>query len=328
MMQPPREPRISIAMATYNGARFLPEQLASFVAQERLPDELVVCDDCSTDATIDILNDFAASAPFTVRVERNDKNIGYVRNFEKALSLCTGDIVFMSDHDDVWLPSKLGRVEQVFKDDPMVMATINDMIITDAELRHSNVTQLGNLAKAGWGEHLFIWGCAMAVRKPMLDALLPFPEMRCGHDTWIGEVVSQLGVKKVIYEVLQLYRRHGKNESQSMLSDPKGVSQTKLFAQVDLASPLSGWDIHFHFIDIKRTRLIERRYDFEMLGLGDRIDPALADLERQESDIRTRVDMLRTPRFRRFPSVLRFWAAGRYSRFSGWKSAVKDLVRP
>ncbi len=100
-MPQPGRLRISIAMCTYNGARFLPEQLASFAAQERLPDELVVCDDGSTDATMEILQDFAATALFEVRVERNPQNLGFVRNFEKTLSLCTGDIVFLSDQDDV-----------------------------------------------------------------------------------------------------------------------------------------------------------------------------------------------------------------------------------
>ena len=80
-----RSNRISIAMATYNGAQFLPEQLESFLSQSRLPDEIVVCDDGSSDNTMNILHEFSASVPFEVRIEQNVENLGYVRNFEKAL---------------------------------------------------------------------------------------------------------------------------------------------------------------------------------------------------------------------------------------------------
>lgn len=321
--------RISIAMATCNGARFLPEQLQSFVAQERLPDELVVCDDGSSDHTMDILHAFAASAPFAVRVERNEVNLGYVRNFEKALSLCTGDIIFLSDQDDVWLPAKLGRVEAEFLADPMVMATINDMIITDAELRHSNVTQMGNIRRAGLDDASFGWGCGLAVRRSLLGVLLPFPEtMSFAHDSWINEVSTTLGVKKVITDPLQFYRRHGENESKWVLSTPSRVTARVVIAQTDLTSPLSGWDIHIEITEAAKAFYLGRRSGIEALGLARMIEPALAKLHRRESAIRTRVALLRTPRLKRLPGVLSFWAAGHYRRFSGWKSAIKDMIRP
>jgi hypothetical protein len=325
----PSRLRISIAMATYNGARFLPEQLASFVAQERLPDEFVVCDDGSSDATMDILHAFAITAPFEVRVERNEKNLGYVRNFEKALSLCTGDIIFLSDQDDVWLPAKLGRVEAEFLADPMVMATINDMFITDAELKHNNVTQMGNILRAGMDDTSFGWGCGLAVRKSLMTLLLPFPsQMRFAHDSWINEVSTALGAKKVVTESLQLYRRHGLNESHSSLSVPSPVTARTVMAQVDLSSPLSGWDVHLEITEAARSLLINRQPNIEALGLVEKAKHGLAILDRRQNAIRTRVALLKTPRLKRLPGVLSFWAAGHYRRFSGWKSAVKDMIRP
>src|ERR1700730_3732237 len=80
--------KISVALCTYNGERFLGRQLASMQQQTRLPDELVVCDDCSTDSTIGILNEFATSAGFPVRIIRNEQNLGFVANFEQAIRLC------------------------------------------------------------------------------------------------------------------------------------------------------------------------------------------------------------------------------------------------
>lgn len=111
---------VSIAMCTYNGERFLREQLESIAAQTRLPDEVVICDDGSTDGTMEILRQWAGEVPFEVRVIQNEKNLGYAKNFEKAMALCTKDIVFLSDQDDVWLPKKIQEMLQVFEEKPKV----------------------------------------------------------------------------------------------------------------------------------------------------------------------------------------------------------------
>src|ERR687894_3003245 len=101
--------RFSVAMCTYNGARFVAEQLASVAAQTRPPDELVVCDDGSTDETCRLVEEFAARAPFPVRLFVNERNLGSTRNFGRAVALCEGDLVALSDQDDVWHPEKLER---------------------------------------------------------------------------------------------------------------------------------------------------------------------------------------------------------------------------
>ena len=111
---------ISIALCTYHGERFLQEQLDSFLQQTRLPDELVVCDDGSTDLTVPILEAFGVQAPFPVRLSINSQNLGFTKNFEKAISLCRGEIIAMSDQDDVWLPEKLEKFEQVFVNRPQL----------------------------------------------------------------------------------------------------------------------------------------------------------------------------------------------------------------
>src|SRR5215470_8302349 len=113
-----RGPAISVAMCTYNGARFLAEQLGSLAAQSRLPDELVVCDDGSTDESAEIVKDFARHAPFPVRLEVNEENLGATKNFEKAIGLCRGEVIALSDQDDVWYPKKLELHESVFVADP------------------------------------------------------------------------------------------------------------------------------------------------------------------------------------------------------------------
>ena len=99
--------KVSIVMATYNGAEYLGEQLESFVNQKRSPEELVVCDDSSTDKTYKILEEFKRSAPFDVVLVKNEHRLGFTKNFEKALANCSGDIIFFSDQDDKWFPSKV-----------------------------------------------------------------------------------------------------------------------------------------------------------------------------------------------------------------------------
>src|ERR1700721_581226 len=109
---------LSIALCTYNGERFLPEQLRSIGEQSRLPDELVGCDDASTDRTLGIIEDFARQAPFPVRIEVNAANSGSTPNFAKAIGMCKGDSIVLADQDDVWVPSKLAALETALTFNP------------------------------------------------------------------------------------------------------------------------------------------------------------------------------------------------------------------
>lgn len=113
---------VSLALCTYNGEKFLLEQLQSFLAQTRQPNELVVCDDVSSDRTLEILNEFAQCAPFPVRIFVSDMTLRSTKNFEKAIGLCEGDIIFLSDQDDVWFPDKLARMLTIFEEDAGVGA--------------------------------------------------------------------------------------------------------------------------------------------------------------------------------------------------------------
>ncbi len=162
---------ISIAMTTYNGERFLQEQLDSFLAQTRLPDELVVCDDGSNDMTIEILEKFAALAPFPVRIYRNSTKLGHVKNFEKAGSLCTRDIFAFSDQDDVWDAQKLEKFAEIMTDDPEVGFIFCDAETVDEELNslgmsfwnHYNIPKIFEVFSKGdftgyFFKHLWVWG--------------------------------------------------------------------------------------------------------------------------------------------------------------------------
>ncbi|TCS71940.1 LmbE family N-acetylglucosaminyl deacetylase [Sulfuritortus calidifontis] len=210
--------RISIAMATYNGAKYLQEQLDSLAAQTLLPCELVICDDGSTDATLEIAERFAVRAPFPVRIHRNEKNLGYADNFLKAASLCEGDWIAFCDQDDVWLPHKLETVSRRFNNDVLLVA-------------HAAIVANKNLAP-GWSLELDIktdstkrplqnrlwWvppGFTQCVAKELTS--LPhdrrpedynYPGRMQAHDQWFYFLANSLGNIAYIKEPLAIWRRH------------------------------------------------------------------------------------------------------------------------
>ncbi len=112
------DPRVSIALCTHNGARFLPAQLRSILHQVRLPDELIICDDHSSDATLAIVEEFSRSAPFSVKVRKNPANLGIAKNHEQAINLCKGGLIILCDQDDVWHPEKIVVLERAFTEAP------------------------------------------------------------------------------------------------------------------------------------------------------------------------------------------------------------------
>lgn len=98
---------ISVAMCTFNGEKYIKEQIESIINQSLVPDEIVICDDCSKDNTLNIIKETLDNWPGKVQLVVNEKNLGYRKNFEKSISLCNGDIIFLSDQDDVWNRNKI-----------------------------------------------------------------------------------------------------------------------------------------------------------------------------------------------------------------------------
>src|SRR5689334_10550643 len=130
--------KISVAMCTYNGEKYLPQQLDSIAAQTRSPDEMIICDDGSTDKSPEICKEFAAKASFTVKVQINQWKLGIGKNFEQATAMCNGDIIAFSDQDDIWNAQKLERLEAIF-------ASCSDiaLLFSNAEVIDENAGPLG-----------------------------------------------------------------------------------------------------------------------------------------------------------------------------------------
>ncbi len=224
---------LSVALCTYNGASFLQEQLNSILGQTRLPDELVARDDGSTDATVQVLKRFAEMAPFPVRILPTGENLGYARNFERVIMACDGDLVALSDQDDVWLPAKLARLEEALGDDPDRLLAFSDACLVDEKLRpldqtlweslQINGARMQSIREGGPRSHLYrypaVTGATACFRRSLADQALP-ADVAFWHDAWLALVAELLGRVVPIEEPLILYRQHSEN----VVGAPKAVA--------------------------------------------------------------------------------------------------------
>ena len=201
---------ISVCMATFNGAKYIKEQVDSILSQLSSEDELVISDDGSTDEIIAVLNNFN---DVRIKIFHNESRKGVVGNFENALMNSKGDHVFLSDQDDIWLK---GKVERCIKGLQTADLVVHDAVVVDADknvinesffaLRGSREGYFNNLIKNSF------LGCCLAFRRETFSYIMPIPQVAM-HDIWIGLMVSRKGKVEFINTPLMMYRRHGDNAS-------------------------------------------------------------------------------------------------------------------
>jgi glycosyltransferase involved in cell wall biosynthesis len=202
-------------MATYQGEKYVALQLRSILAQLSADDEVIVVDDGSTDGTC---AEISAMQDSRLVLIRNIKNEGVLRAFETALSRCSGEIIFLSDQDDLWLAKKVEIVLDEFTHDPGLMLVASDAILINEDgekIGDSFYAQRGKFRAGLWSNLLIgkFHGCTMAFRRALMKRALPFPPGRLvHHDTWIGCTNAMIGGKtRYIAEPLVAYRRHSTN---------------------------------------------------------------------------------------------------------------------
>lgn len=218
-------PRLCVVMCTFQGERFLPEQLTSIARQRRFPDSMVIVDDGSTDATVRIARDFAASMPFPIEVHVNPENLGFARNFERAISLAEGDVIVLSDQDDVWMEDRLEQTARAFQSAPEAAFVFGDAELVDEALqplpgRLADVVGFDPAARrAARDGALFetlvrgnvVTGATMALRASHRPLLLPFPE-GVEHDAWMALLLSAVAPAVYLDDPLIRYRQHDRNQ--------------------------------------------------------------------------------------------------------------------
>ena len=220
--------KVSVCMATYNGEKYIKEQLESILNQLDEEAEVVISDDHSTDNTLEIARCFSDSR---IKIFTNTKNKGYAANFENALEQASGDVIFLSDQDDVWLKDKVSIFLEHLKTTDFV---VSNNTVVDAYLKtlHESHFALYGVTKGFFKNLLFprYVGACMAFNNKVLQASLPFPSNRklAAHDYWIC-LVAELFFKTQTIEVpCMLYRRHDSNASTGGIKSKNSLTHKML----------------------------------------------------------------------------------------------------
>lgn len=232
------EKKVSVAMATYNGEKYIKEQLITILNQTRKPNEIIICDDCSSDRTVEYIKDIEKLYPKFVKLIQNNINLGFSKNFEKACRLCSGEYIFFADQDDVW---ELNRIEQmlnewnssygVFFSDATVIDEGGNRIFDSfyQDIYHLNFRTLSqiNLKERIMNGNLTIYGYTMAVKKELLDECLPFVLQ---HDQTIPIVAALTSNIGFCSTPLTKYRQH----SSTVSSEIKKSLSDKIKSKISL----------------------------------------------------------------------------------------------
>ena len=232
---------ISVAMATYNGGKYLAEQLDSILSQTLIPVEIIVCDDQSTDDTSEILENYSSKGILKYYI--NDQRLGFIGNFKKAVSLCNpGNYVALSDQDDIWLPSKLSLAAQYINnidetDSPAMV--YSDLILVDQNKNLINPSFRAELGQGGYIYCLetlffgcFVNGCTMLMNPAMRSYFSTIPDQGAlNHDTWMSMIAYTFGKADIVPEPQVYYRSHANNATEVGDFKRKG-RLNRLFAEI------------------------------------------------------------------------------------------------
>jgi glycosyltransferase involved in cell wall biosynthesis len=314
---------ISVALCTYNGAQFLREQLASIAAQNLPPDDVVICDDASRDDSVAVARRFADLAPFPVTIRRNPRNLGSRDNFSQCIAACTGQIIVLSDQDDIWLPHKLERLASALAQASDASFAFSDALMIDEHeqplpfslwetLRLTSAERRLFASRRGFEALLrrqIVTGATLAFRADYRDILLPIPEGWV-HDAWIALVLSAVAWGIPVNEPLIRYRQH---DGQQIGEPRRSIYQQYLRVR---GKPTADFQRAAHAIRAARDRLRER---------APRAEQAIHALDRKLLHAERRV-RIHSHRALRGPLVLRELMSGSYAKYSlGWKALAQDL---
>lgn len=206
---------ISVCMATYNGEKYIVQQLSSILSQLNAEDELIVSDDSSTDATLALVREMNDPR---IRIFPGNQFHSPIYNFEFCLTKASGDIILLSDQDDIWLPGKVSTIMEIFSNDPDVTLVASDAQIINArgamiaETFYPAGVKFTSSVLANIVKNRFL-GCSLAIRRRILPVVLPFPRRLPMHDSWLGIMNLLFGKVHFIKTPLLAYRRHEANFS-------------------------------------------------------------------------------------------------------------------
>jgi glycosyltransferase involved in cell wall biosynthesis len=264
-------PMVSVAIATWNGERYLREQLDTIYAQTWRPLEVVVSDDASTDGTVAILEQYKRD--YGLRYIANSEQQGLVKNFEQAIKMASGEFIALSDQDDIWKPHKIARLVDRIGDATLIYCNVNEVLDLDGQRRYENrfepISRFARVHGSGRPTRYLIaenWVVSHGIlfRRELLEHALPIPKHQRFHDGWLALVASKLNGIIYLNETLQTYRRHP-------------ASYTFIPAQAVPATSRWARLVNGHFGASWRLRCAS-----ETARLGDVLNLALLDAEDRE----------------------------------------------
>lgn len=231
-----KKPEISVCLATYNGEKYLWDQLQSILKQIGADDELIISDDHSNDETIKVVQDCADPR---VKLIHNSSERGYTRNFENAIRNASGDIIFISDQDDVWLENKVQVMQAYLEQYDLV---ISDATYVNHALEVTRGSHFGlSKMKSGFVRQAIrpcYIGACMAFKRSILEMLLPFPRNAkyCAYDYWLTLVAESCFSVGLVNQELILYRRHDGNVSPAGMKSPNSFTKKILMRVYSLSA--------------------------------------------------------------------------------------------
>ena len=239
--------RISVAMCTFNGGRYLQEQLKSIALQSRIPMELVVCDDQSTDDTISILKRFRSEAPFAVRIIQNTKRLGSTRNFDQAIGLAGGEFIALCDQDDRWESNKLERLAEALISDPFLGGVFSDAHLIDEDGRKTGqrlfakhrFTPAKQRSFLGCPintllRHDVVTGATLMFRSSVRLYSSPIPSSWV-HDGWLAWMIALHSRIGLVSEPLINYRIHAGQQlgvAEGQATNGRGETRRQFYRRV------------------------------------------------------------------------------------------------
>jgi len=318
---------VSVVLCTYNGERWLPELWRSLLAQTHVPDQIVARDDASSDGTFALLGRQAEEAQargIRVVLARNERNLGFVGNFEVALADADGDIVFLCDQDDLWHPQKIALMLKSFEQRPNLLLLHSDARLVDeaggdmqcglfealeVTRRERALIHSGRAFEALLRRNLAT-GATLAFRRSLLNDVAPFPP-EWVHDEWLAIIAAALGEVDCLEQPLIDYRQHGGNQ---IGARKRRMGKALARAERPRALYLSGL--------IARTQILLERAQLLVPSFpeacGRALEHKLAHLHRRAA--------MPGNRARRLPAILREAIAGGYARFArGTRALAYDL---
>lgn len=322
---------VSVALCTHNGADYLAPQIESICRQTRLPDEIVLSDDASSDATVDLarreVGRWAAEGAPRLRILRNATALGISANFEQALRACSGDVIVLCDQDDVWLPDRVERALSEFNRRPDLLLLHSDAQLVDADGRTIGHGLFHALEVRPWEiswlhegrafdvflRRNLVTGATTMFRRELLQCALPFPPGWL-HDEWLGAVAATVGRVDVLELALVAYRQHGRNAI--------GARRLSAVEMVQRALAPRG---RTHFERAEKAQAWLARLD-ALIAAGWHVPPRMRqNLVERLAHQRFRA-ALPASRLRRIRPIMREIGSGNYERFGrGVRGVIRDF---